>query len=54
MANAGWRERVERLENFVGGPQSDDAVALAVQCSRLNQELNDLRQQHLESLAATD
>ena len=54
MANAGWRERVERLEDFVGAPQSDDAVALAVQCSRLDLELNELRQQYLENVTTTN
>ena len=39
MADMDLRERVARLENFVGPPQRDDAVSLAVQSERQHDEI---------------
>ena len=36
------RERVTRVENFLGAPQSDDAVSLAVQFERAGTEMKEL------------
>ena len=46
MAMNELKERVSRLEDFVGAPETDDAVNLAVQFERQKEELTTLKANH--------
>lgn len=46
MAMNELKERVSRLEDFVGAPETDDAVNLAVQFERQKEELTTLKADH--------